>query len=110
MSEKATPQPENPGSGAAVKDAPKTKPAPPTPRKLPPYKVLLHNDDKNEMEYVVKTICRLTPLKEKDAIQRMFEAHQSGVAMLLVTHQERAELYVEQFASCGLVASAEPDA
>lgn len=93
----------------AVKDAPKTRPGVPTPKVLPPYKLLLHNDDKNDMEYVVRVICRITPLSAEDAVLRMLEAHQTGVALLLTTHKERAELYVEQFASCGLTATAEPD-
>jgi len=79
-------------------------------RLLPPWKVILHNDDKNEITDVIKTIYRLTPLSPEEATTRTLEAHESGAALLLVTHQERAELYVEQFASCGLTATAEPDA
>ena len=79
-------------------------------KRLPPFKVLLHNDDVNEMLHVIHTILDLTPLARTQALQRMWEAHRSGVAMLLVTHRERAELYVEQFASCGLTVTAEPDA
>jgi ATP-dependent Clp protease adaptor protein ClpS len=86
------------------KRAPKRKP----PQPLPPWKVLLHNDDKNEMFYVVETIVSLTPLNQDDAIQRMEEAHTTGVALLLTTHKERAELYKEQFQSTGLVVTIEP--
>lgn len=80
------------------------------PRALPLWKVLLHNDDINEITDVVKTVRRLTPLNAQEAQSRIEEAHQSGLALLLVTHQERAELYVEQFASCNLTVSIEPDA
>lgn len=79
-------------------------------RPLPPWKVILHNDDKNDIGDVIKVVCRLTPLNSNEAEARTMEAHHSGAAMLLVTHQERAELYVDQFASCGLTATAEPDA
>ena len=89
---------------AATKKAPKHKP----PGMLPPWKVLLHNDDKNSMPYVVSSIVELTPLNEQDAAQRMMEAHKTGVALLLVTHKERAELYKEQFTSKGLVVTIEP--
>jgi len=75
---------------------------------LPPYKVLLHNDDVNGMGHVVLTIRRLTPLSLPEAVNRMLEAHKSGVSLLLVIHRERAELYVEQFASCGLTVTMEP--
>lgn len=88
----------------AQKSAPKRKP----PQPLPPWKVLLHNDDKNEMGFVVQTICELTTLNEQDAKQRTEEAHETGVALILVTHKERAELYKDQFESKGLTVSIEP--
>ena len=80
----------------------KPKPAPPKVDKLPPYKVLLHNDDYNDMVYVVNTIVGLTPLKEYEAMRRMMEAHDRGLTLLLTTHKERAELYRDQFKSKGL--------
>jgi ATP-dependent Clp protease adaptor protein ClpS len=87
------------------KSAPKRKP----PGHLPPWKVLLHNDDKNDMKFVVTTIVELTPLNEVEAKQRMKEADETGVALLLVTHKERAELYMDQFASKGLTVTIEAD-
>ncbi len=53
-------------------------------------------------------ICQLTPLGWKQAILTMLEAHSSGVALLLVTHKERAELYAEQFATFKLKVTIEP--
>ena len=79
-------------------------------RSLPPYKVLLHNDDVNDMLFVVEKVVELTPLTLEEAVERMLEAHQAGVALLLVTHRERAELYAEQFATYDLTATIEPDA
>jgi ATP-dependent Clp protease adaptor protein ClpS len=78
-------------------------------RELPPYRVILHNDDVNTFEHVIATILELTPLKEPEAVQRTIEAHETGSALLLVTHKERAELYVEQFASKRLTVTCEPD-
>lgn len=89
---------------AARKTTPKRKP----PRHLPVWKVLLHNDDKNEMGFVVSTIVELTPLNEQEAKLRMKEADDTGVALILTTHKERAELYQEQFVSKGLVVTIEP--
>jgi ATP-dependent Clp protease adaptor protein ClpS len=79
-------------------------------RQLPPYRVVLHNDDVNDFGHVVITIMLLTHLKAEDAVARTMEAHETGQSVLLVTHRERAELYVEQFASCSLTVTAEPDA
>jgi len=97
-------------AGAAVKSKPKKKRAskPKPPQHLPPWKVLLHNDDKNDMPFVVESIVQLTPLNQEDAILRMKEAHETGVALLLVTHKERAELYKDQFESKGLTVTIEP--
>ncbi len=82
----------------------------PVPGLLPPYRVLLHDDDVNDMGYVVEKILELTVLEFQDAIEKMLEAHETGVALLLVTHRERAELYAEQFATYKLSVSIEPDA
>jgi len=88
-----------------------TKPAPPRrkPRKLPPYKVLLHNDDVNDIVFVIRSILRLTRLTPEEALERTLEAHETGVALLLVTHKERAELYCEQFTSLKLTVTIERD-
>lgn len=112
MAEKETEKPvtEQPtsGAGTATKEAPKAAPAKNTPQTLPPWKVLLHNDDKNDVEYVIVTIMSLTPLKQEAAVLRTVEAHESGVALLLTTHKERAELYKDQFESKGLTVTIEP--
>lgn len=95
---------------AATKAPPKKSPSKKRrPKQLPRYKVLLHNDDHNDMLYVVSVIRKLTGMSAEEAVARMLEAHNTGVAMLLVTHKERAELYVEQFASCRLTATMEPE-
>lgn len=95
---------------AAVKSKPTRRRAPKRkpPQQLPPWKVLLHNDDKNDMEFVVHAIVELTPLNVDSAVTRMLEAHKSGVALLLTTHKERAELYEDQFKSKGLTVTIEP--
>jgi ATP-dependent Clp protease adapter protein ClpS len=71
--------------------------------------VLLHNDDVNTFEHVIVSIVKLTALSSQEAILRTLEAHEAGVALLLVTHRERAELYQEQFASLSLSVTIEPD-
>lgn len=80
------------------------------PKPLPQWKVLLHNDDVNDILYVVATVFELTPLNLQESRQRTVEAHQSGVSLLLLTHKERAELYREQFTSKRLTVTIEPAA
>ncbi|MCK4873131.1 MAG: ATP-dependent Clp protease adaptor ClpS [Phycisphaerales bacterium] len=98
------------GTGTAAPPAPTRAPKPTRtpPKPLPPWRVLLHNDDVNEAGYVVETIASLTPIRRGEAIQRMLEAHTKGIALLLVTHRERAELYAEQFMSKRLTVTIEP--
>lgn len=91
-----------------VATAPAQAPAKPVAKLLPPYRVLLHNDDENAIEDVVESILMLTPLRHADAVMKTLEAHETGVALLLVTHRERAELYVEQFHSRRLSVTIEP--
>jgi ATP-dependent Clp protease adaptor protein ClpS len=106
--------PDNPPSSedqhgaTATKAPPKSVPKKKPPQPLPPWKVLLHNDDHNNIEYVVLTIMTLTPLNQDAAVRRTLEAHESGVALLLTTHKERAELYRDQFGSKGLTVTIEP--
>ena len=54
------------------------------------------------------TIVELTTLNRREAVQRMLEAHQRGLALLLTTHREHAELLCEQFASKHLTVTVEP--
>jgi ATP-dependent Clp protease adapter protein ClpS len=92
----------------AKKSQGKPSPTRKPPGMLPPWKVLLHNDDKNEMHFVVGTIVELTPLNAQEAEVKTVEAHKTGAALLLVTHKERAELYKDQFESKGLTVTIEP--
>lgn len=110
-SEKSDKQSSGGGNAATLKpkQSRKTSPKKKPPGMLPPWKVLLHNDDKNDMLFVTETIVALTPLNTEQAIQRMKEAHDTGVALLLVTHKERAELYMDQFKSKGLTVTIEQD-
>jgi ATP-dependent Clp protease adaptor protein ClpS len=100
---------ENAPGGTAT--AVKTRPVPARPKvdRLPPWKVLLHNDDVNELGYVVETIIRLVKVNPRQAILQTIEAHTKGVALLMTTHREHAELLCEQFASKRLTVTVEPD-
>jgi ATP-dependent Clp protease adapter protein ClpS len=92
----------------AKKSEGKPSPTKKPPGMLPPWKVLLHNDDKNDVVFVIGTIVELTPLNPQEAELRTVEAHKTGAALLLVTHKERAELYKDQFESKGLTVTIEP--
>ena len=86
----------------------KERPAPERVDHLPPFRVLLHNDHVSDALYVVETLCDLTPLMPQRAAAVMMEAHRTGVALVLTTHRERAELYLDQFQSKKLKVTIEP--
>ena len=109
MSEESTTQVPAPPADNEAATAVKTKPAKPKRSNLPPWKVLLHNDDVNEMGYVVDSIMNLTTLNAHQALVCMLEAHRSGLSLLLTTHREHAELLQEQFQSKRSQVTIEPD-
>ncbi|MEL7237440.1 MAG: ATP-dependent Clp protease adaptor ClpS [Planctomycetota bacterium] len=77
-------------------------------KSLPPWKVMLHNDEINAFEDVIDAILEITPLNASRAVQVTYDAHCRGVSLILTTHRERAELFVEQFKTRQIRASAEP--
>ncbi|MCE7927646.1 MAG: ATP-dependent Clp protease adaptor ClpS [Dehalococcoidia bacterium] len=78
-------------------------------RVLPPYRVVLHNDDHNTMDHVVRSLVRCVPsLTVERAAEIMFEAHHNGQATVIVCPKEAAEHYRERLESCGLTATIEP--
>jgi ATP-dependent Clp protease adapter protein ClpS len=74
---------------------------------LPRYKLILHSSAVKDLMFVVRTIMELTRLCLAEATHKMWEAHHFGRSLILVTHKERAELYVEQFACKGLTVTME---
>jgi ATP-dependent Clp protease adaptor protein ClpS len=76
---------------------------------LPPYAVILHDDDHNEMMYVVRSLVMCVPEVTADqAVAIMLEAHLSGKALVITCPLERAELYRDRLESRGLTATIEP--
>ena len=87
--------------------APSVAPSTPKVDRLPPFAVVLHNDDRNEMVFVVQTVSQVVRLPVQDAYERMLEAHNQGQAVVLHTHREHAEFVCEALQSKGLVATIE---
>lgn len=84
---------------------------PSTVRKLAPrYRVLLHNDDFNPMEYVVQTLMQTVPsLTQPQAVNIMMEAHTNGLGLVITCALEHAEFYCETLNKHGLSSTIEPD-
>ncbi len=90
-----------------------TKPGTQTPVRdkaeiLPPYLVILHNDDHNEMFYVVGALLKSVPgLSRRRAMQIMLQAHFTGKAVVTTCPLELAELYRDRLQGFGLTATIE---
>ena len=95
----------NPGGAAVMEKAPER-----VRKQAPRYKVLLHNDPVNTMEYVVNTLRQVVPqLSEQDAMAVMLEAHNTGVGLVIVCDLEPAEFYSETLKAKGLSSTIEPE-
>ena len=82
-----------------------------TVRKIAPrYRVLLHNDDHNAMEYVIGVLLQtVASLTHPQAVDIMMQAHTGGVALVITCAQEHAEFYCETLKSHGLSSTIEPE-
>jgi ATP-dependent Clp protease adaptor protein ClpS len=95
----------SPGGAAVMEKAPER-----VRKQSPRYKVLLHNDPVNTMEYVVATLQQVVPqLSEQDALAVMMEAHNTGVGLVIVCDLEPAEFYCETLKAKGLTSTIEPE-
>ena len=71
------------------------------------YRVVLHRVADQGLMMVAAALRELTHYGEAEAMARMWQAHHTGRSLILETHLERAELYVEQFTAKGLHTSLE---
>jgi ATP-dependent Clp protease adaptor protein ClpS len=77
-------------------------------RHLPPWIVILHNDDHNSMEHVVDALLKSVPsLTQEGAVEIMYMAHNHGQAAVTTCPKETAELYRERLEGFGLTATIE---
>jgi len=80
----------------------KTRPKPGTHAKtrlLPPYHVILENDDYHSMEFVVEVLVKALTCTSQKAMQLMLQAHTTGRAVIWSGPKEVAELKLEQIQS-----------
>jgi ATP-dependent Clp protease adaptor protein ClpS len=65
-------------------------------RKIPPYHVILENDDHHSFPFVVEVLCKAMGFTEERAIQLTNEAHTKGRCVVWTGTKEVAELKAEQ--------------
>ena len=71
------------------------------PKKLPPYHVVLMDDDDHSYEYVVAMLKRLFGYPDHMSYKLADECDSEGRAVVYTTHRELAELKCEQIHSFG---------
>jgi ATP-dependent Clp protease adaptor protein ClpS len=88
---------------------PSSRPDAPRSQPLPPYRVVLTRETcEHELMGIVRAVMDVTHLCREEATHKMWESYHRGRSQLLVTHKERAELYVDQFAHHGITVTIEP--
>jgi ATP-dependent Clp protease adaptor protein ClpS len=77
--------------------------------RVPPYRVVLHNDDVHGMDEVIVALCKSVPgLNVRRAMLIMLEAHHTGRATVIICPREQAEYYAERLGTFGLTVTIEP--
>lgn len=65
-------------------------------RRIPPYNVILENDDHHSQQFVVEVLCKALGCATERASDLMLQAHNSGRAVVWTAPREVAELKAEQ--------------
>jgi ATP-dependent Clp protease adaptor protein ClpS len=68
-------------------------------RHVPMYRVLLHDDDKTHIDFVVYVLRAVFRKDEQEAVAITLEAHHNKVALVVVEPLERAEFHRDQVRS-----------
>src|SRR3954468_20768131 len=80
---------------------PRTKPREDTrTRRVPPYHVILANDDHHSMDFVIGVLKKVLGVPVEKAVALMLEAHTSGRVVIWTGPKEVAELKAEQVHTC----------
>jgi ATP-dependent Clp protease adaptor protein ClpS len=83
-----------------VRNSTEIQTEPPKTRRIPPYNVVLLNDDHHSMEFVIEVLCKVLGCSLERGYQLMEEAHTSGRAIIWTGPKEVAELKAEQIHTC----------
>lgn len=68
-------------------------------RRVPPYNVILENDDHHSMEFVMDVLVKVLGYAVERCYELMMQAHTSGRAVIWTGPREVAELKADQIQS-----------
>jgi ATP-dependent Clp protease adaptor protein ClpS len=97
---KAEPAPAAGGPATAVK--PQAKPKPKPPKQLPPYHVVLLDDDDHTYEYVIEMLRAIFGYAIEKGFKLAEEVDSQGRVIVFTTHKELAELKRDQIMAYGI--------
>ena len=87
---------------STVKTSPKKRTRPvTTPKRLPPYAVVVLNDDVHTFEYVIETFMKVFGYSPEKSFQLAETIHTSGRGVVWSGSKEVAELKADQVRSAG---------
>lgn len=72
------------------------------------WNVIVHNDDVNTFEHVIRCLVNVVRLDTRTALKRTVEVDEEGLSIVDTTHKERAELVRDQLQSLNLTSTIEP--
>ncbi len=70
-------------------------------KQLPPFNVIILNDEEHTVDYVVELLTKLFAHPLKAAVELTWRIHNTGRAVVYTTHKEKAELKRDQVLSYG---------
>jgi ATP-dependent Clp protease adaptor protein ClpS len=70
-------------------------------RRMPPYNVVVLNDEDHTFEYVIEMLIKLFAHSLPRAKELTWEVHSRGRAIVYTTHKEKAELKRDQVLAYG---------
>jgi len=94
--------------GAVASPEVQNVPKPMTKGPMGPWAVVVHNDDINTFDFVIRCLREIARLDSSIAIAKTMEIHQEGASAVAHSHREHAELICERLQSRGLTATCEP--
>lgn len=81
---------------------PKSEPTGETAKRfLPPYNVIVLNDEEHTFDYVIELLCKIFGHALDTAKHLTWTIHTTGAAVVYTTHKEKAELKRDQVLAYG---------
>jgi ATP-dependent Clp protease adaptor protein ClpS len=79
-------------------------------RRLPPYKVVVHDNDYNTFDEVIRILLKAVPgMTRSRAVALTYEIHYTGAAVPYVGPKEQAEAVAAVIRTIGIKVTVEPD-